>query len=105
MLATVLVDEIVCHYGVPIVSHSDQDANRTSSEIHHLCLLLGMEPTRTTAYHPQGDGKVERINRTLEAMLAKVVQANQQDWDTHLPNILCMYCTAIHEATQFTPYH
>ena len=105
VLATVLVNEIVCRYGVPTVIHSDQGANLTSSVIHHLCLLLGMERTRTTAYHPQGNGQVERFNRTLEAMLAKVVQANQRDWDAHLPKVLFAYRTAIHESTHFTPYH
>ena len=38
-------------------------------------------------------------------MLAKVVQANQRDWDTHLPKVLFVYRTAIHESTHFTPYH
>jgi len=42
VLATVLVDEIVCHYGVPVVIHSDEGANLTSSVIQHLCLLLGI---------------------------------------------------------------
>ena len=97
--------EIVCRYGVPVVIHNDQGANLTSSVIQRLCLLLGMERTRTTAYHPQENGQVERFNRTLEAMLAKVVQSNQRDWDTHLPKVLFAYHTAIHESTQFTPYH
>ena len=39
----------------------------------------GNRPHSTTAYHPQGNGQVERFNCTLEAMLAKVVQTNQRD--------------------------
>ena len=104
-LATVLVDEIACRYGVPRSIHSDQGANLTSAVIQHLCLLLGMQRTQTSAYHPQGNGQVEKFNRTLEAMLAKVVQANQRDWDVHLPKVLFAYRTAVHESTQFTPYH
>ena len=46
-----------------------------------LCKLLG---TRT-AYHPQANGQVERFNRTLEAILSKVVSENQKDWDSHIP--------------------
>ena len=49
---------------------------------------LGIERTQTTAYHPQGNGQVERFNRTLEAMLSKVVKENQKDWDLHIPKVL-----------------
>ena len=72
-LAIVLVDEIVCHCGVPTNIHSDQGANFTSAAIQNLCSLLGIGCTQTTAYHPQGNGQGERFNCTLEAMLAKVV--------------------------------
>ena len=44
-----------------------------------VCKLLGIEQTRTSSYHPQGNGQVERFNRTLEAMLAKVVSDHQRD--------------------------
>ena len=94
-LVTVLVDEIVCRYGVPTNIHSDQGANFTSSLIQHLCSLLGVGRTQTTAYHPQSNGQVERFSRTLEAMLAKVVQTNQRDWDIHLPKVLFAYHTAV----------
>ena len=66
---------------------------------------MGINQTRTTAYHPQGNGQVERFNRTLEAMLAKIVQQNQRDWDQHLPKVMFAYRTAIQEATGYTPFH
>ena len=92
-LATVLADEIV-RRGVPTNIKSDQGANFTSAVIQHLCSLLGMGHTQTTAYHPQGTGQVERFNRTLEAMVAMVVQANQRDWNVHLPRSFCLpYCS------------
>ncbi|XP_045489818.1 uncharacterized protein LOC111003211 [Pieris rapae] len=36
---------------------------------------------RTTPYHPQSDGMVERFNQTLERHLAKLVDSQQKDWD------------------------
>ena len=38
-------------------------------------------------------------------MLAKHVNKNQKDWDTHIPQVLMAYRTAVHESTGFLPYH
>ena len=103
-LAKVLVDEIVCRYGVPQCLHSDQGTNFNSEVITSLCKQLGIERTRTTAYHPQANGQVERFNRTLESMLSKVVNENQKDWDAHLPKALFAYRTSLHESTGFSPF-
>ena len=95
-LAKILVDEVVCRYGVPVYLHSDQGANLNSQIILSLCRHLGISHTRTTAYHPHGNGQVQRFNRTLESMLSKMVNENQKDWDIHLPKALFAYRTAIH---------
>ena len=50
-LAKVLVNEIVCRYGVPRYLHSDQGANLVSEVIKSLCATLGINRTQTTAYH------------------------------------------------------
>ena len=104
-LATLLVNEIICRYGTPSYLHSDQGTNFTSKLMAAVCKRLGIEQTRTSSYHPQGNGQVERFNRTLEAMLAKVVSDHQRDWDNHLPRLLFAYRTAIHETTGFSPFH
>ena len=73
ILATLLVNEIICRYSVPSSLHSDEGAYLTSNLMAAVCKHLGIEQTRTTAYHPQGNGQVELFNRTSESMLAKVV--------------------------------
>ena len=97
------MDEIVCRHGVPTVIHSDQGVNLIRNP--PCTSPIAWHGTQKDYYHPKGNGQVERINCKLEAMLAKVVQANQRDWDTHLPKVLFVYRTAIHESTHFTPYH
>ena len=104
-LATIMLNEVVCRYGVPSVLHSDQGANLCSSVVYSLCELLGIATTKTSAYHPEGNGQVERFNRTLESILAKTVDTNQDDWDSQLPKALFSYRTAVHESTGFTPFH
>ena len=68
-----------------------------------MCKLLDIQKTRTTPYHPQSDGMVERFNRTLEALLSKFVDHNQKDWDEHLQILLMSYRSAVHESTGCSP--
>uniref|UniRef100_A0AAV2IY46 Gypsy retrotransposon integrase-like protein 1 n=1 Tax=Knipowitschia caucasica TaxID=637954 RepID=A0AAV2IY46_KNICA len=39
-----------------------------------MCELLGIEKTRTTPFHPQSDGQVERFNATLQKTLAATAE-------------------------------
>ncbi|KAL5015610.1 hypothetical protein ScPMuIL_007309, partial [Solemya velum] len=65
--------------------------------------LLGINKTRTTAYRPESDGMIERFNRTMKNILSKYVQADQSDWDLHLPTVTMAYRSSIHETTGVTP--
>ena len=73
-----LVSSFICRYGVPYYTHTDQGKNFESSLISEICQLLGMTKTRTTPYHPQSDGLVERFNRTLLNMLSIFCQDNER---------------------------
>ena len=68
-----------------------------------MCKLLGIHKTRTTPYHPQSDGMVERFNRTLAAMLSAYVSTNQRDWDEQLPYVTMAYRSTEHETTGLSP--
>ena len=46
-------------------------------------------------------GKLNDLYRTVEAMIAKVVNENQYNWDARLPKALFAYHTAVHEITPF----
>ena len=68
-VARVLVNEWICRYGAPDTIHSDQGKNFDSQLFKETCQLLGIHKTRTTPYHPQSDGLVERFNQTLKTLL------------------------------------
>ena len=103
-LTSILMDEVICRYGVPQQLHSDQGSNLNAEVNQRLCQLLGIERSRTTAYHPEGNGQVERFNRTVEAILAKMVGEHQDDWDKHLQKAVFAYRTSLHESTGYSPY-
>ena len=103
-LAIVMLNEIVCRSGVPSCLHRDQVANLCSSVVYSLCELLRIATIRTPAYHPEGIDQVERFNHTLESILAEIIHADQDDWDSQLPKALFAYRTAVCETTDFTPF-
>ena len=72
--------------------------------MQELCLLCGAHKTRTTPYHPESDGLVERFNRTLLMMLAMFAGENKDDWDYLLPAVMMAYRFSVHESTGFSPY-
>ena len=55
--------------GLPQVLHSDQGTNFESTILKQTLQTYGVTKSRTTAYHPQGDGMAERFNRSLLQLL------------------------------------
>ena len=102
-VADVLVQGFISRFGIPSQIHSDQGPQFESHLFKSLCGLLGVEKTRTTPYHPQSDGMVERFNRTLEDMLSKVVNCHHRNWDDCLPLAMMAYRSSVHETTGESP--
>uniref|UniRef100_A0A8C2FFZ9 Gypsy retrotransposon integrase-like protein 1 n=1 Tax=Cyprinus carpio TaxID=7962 RepID=A0A8C2FFZ9_CYPCA len=103
-VAGVLVGKWICRFGTPRSIHSDQGRNFESTLFKELCRLLDMSKTRSSPYHPQSNGLVERFNRTLLTMLSLFVDENQTNWDCLLPYVMMAYRSSVHTSTGFTPY-
>ena len=89
--------------GIPEVLHSDQGRNFESTILRGTLEVFGINKSRTTAYHPQGDGMVERLNRSLLQMLRAYVDT-KEDWEKYLPLTLYAYRTAVHSSTGYSPF-
>ena len=77
--------DFICRYGAPDFLHTDQGKNFESTLISDLCKLLGIVKTRTTPYHLQSDGMIERFNRTLLGMLSSGILEEERNWEQILP--------------------
>ena len=89
LLPTALVN-VFSRFGIPDIVHSDQGRNFESMLLKQTLEAFGVSKTRTTAYHPQGDGMVERFNRSLLQLLRTYVE-EESDWERFLPLILHAY--------------
>ena len=102
--AEALFNSFIVHYGMPKRLHSDQGANFESRLIKELCDISGCQKSRTTPYHPQGNGMTERFNRSLLGMLGTLEPQQKADWKSHIAPLVHAYNCTRHESTGFTPY-
>ena len=94
----------VYELGVPERLHSDQGPQFESTIFQELCKQLGIKKTRTTPYHPQSDGMVERFMRTLKDMVAKYIDAQGLTWDRDVQAYAMAYNSAVHDTTGYSPF-
>ena len=101
-LAKFIFEEIICRHGTPKIILSDQGRNFISETVRILCEKFLIIHKFSSAYHPQTNGMVERLNRTLCESLAKV--KGTDEWDLHILAILLAYRTKRHATTGYTPF-
>ena len=65
---------------------------------------LGIKHTASTAYHPQTDGRTERMNRVLQEMLRNYISPAHENWDEYLDMAEFAYNNAYHESIKTTPF-
>lgn len=96
--------QLFSRVGVPDEIVTDQGTNFTSRLLQLFHQQLGISAIKTTPYHPQTDGLVERFNQTLKKMLQKFVADTGRDWDQWLPFMLFAYREVPQASTGFSPF-
>ena len=100
-----LIEEVFCRFLPPEQLHSDQGRQFESILIAEVCRLMGVQKTKTMAYHPQSDGLVERWNKTLLHNLSTCVKDHPESWEDYVRPICMAYNTSTHQTTGFTPFY
>ena len=103
-VANAIIDEWITNFGAPDVIHADQGWNFKSEIMQDICRIFVIEKTRSTPYHPQGNGQVERFNRIIADTLSKYCAEKPQEWDVYLPYINFVYNATVHRTTGATPH-
>ena len=103
-VAKLLWEKVLVHFGFPQRLHSDQGRDFESKIIKDLCKMAGIEKTRTTPYHPQGNGQTERFNRTLLGMLGTLDGDKKNDWPEYVAPLVHAYNCTKHSSTGYSPY-
>jgi len=97
-------DNIWKLYGVPKKILSDQGPQFASKFMKEFTKALETKKQLSTAYHPQTDGQMERINQEIEMFLWHYVNYQQDNWMDWLATAEFQYNNKKHAATGRTPF-
>ncbi|KAL4100898.1 hypothetical protein QTP88_020923 [Uroleucon formosanum] len=102
-VARAFVECCVCIFGIPTSILTDCGTNFLSDVFKNMCKLLDIEKSKTTPWHPQTNGYLERSHKTLKNYLRSFVDKDN-NWDKLLCYSTFCYNTTVHTSTDFTPY-
>lgn len=83
-VAAAVFNNWIARYGTPHTFKSDRGVQFVSKLFQQFAKILGAEHIKTTAYHPQANGKIEHFHLQLKASLS----IYGSDWTTKLSVVL-----------------
>ena len=104
-VARVLIKDFFHRLGIPKRIHSDKGKSFENNIITELCSIYGIQKSRTSPYHPQGNAQCERYNRSMHNLLKTLETEKKNKWPDHIQNITFMYNCTPHSTTGYSPYH
>ena len=96
--------KLFARVGVPQEILTDQGSNFISQLLAELYRLLHVHAIRTSPYHPQTDGLVERFNQTLKNTIRRTTSKEGKNWDKMIPYLLFAYREVPQASTGFSPF-
>ena len=79
---------IICKYGILKVLVSDNGKQFDNSAFRDFCSELGIKNHYSSPAHPQANGQVEVMNRTLLKIIKTLLEGVKGIWPDELPSVL-----------------
>jgi transposase InsO family protein len=95
---------VLCLHVVPKTIISDRGSQFVGRFCEQLHASLGTRMIHSSAYHPQTDGQIERVNQILEDMLRACVMEYTGSWGKNLSWAEFSYNNSYHESLKMTPF-
>lgn len=103
--ADLFVQNVWKHHSTPLHTVSDSGPQFNNQFLRRLYERLGIEPSFSTAYHPQSDGRSKRVNQAVEQFLRLYCDHQQDDWVDLLPMAEFAWNNTVNSSTGVTPFY
>ena len=100
-----LYNDYVLRFGLPARIMHDQGKEFENKLFSELERYTGISKSRTTPYHPQTNGCVERMNSTLLSMLRTLHESEKSKWHLSLNKLIFAYNCTRHDSTGYSPHY
>ena len=90
--------------GLPKSVQSDQGSNFMSGVFQQVMHELGIKQYRSSAYHPESQGALERFHQTLKNMIRSYCFDTKKDWDEGIHLILFAVRESVQESLGVSPF-
>ncbi|XP_022862336.1 uncharacterized protein LOC111382551 [Olea europaea var. sylvestris] len=95
---------VICRFGIPHSIVSDNGQQFDNRKMRELCDELGIKKDFSTPHHPQANGQVEAVNKTIKHTLKRKLDASKGAWVDELPHVPWVIRTTCRTATGETPF-
>ena len=99
-----LINHYIPTHGFPKRIRSDNGSHFKNHHMAEVENMLGLKHQFGSVYHPQSQGKVERMNLNIKNKLAKVMKETGVNWIDALPLVLMSIRHSINRVTGYTPF-
>ena len=90
--------------GLPKSVQSDQGSNFMSGVFEQVMHELGIKQYRSSAYHSESQGALERFHQTLKNMIRSYCFETEKDWDEGIHLLLFAVRESVQESLGFSPF-
>ena len=103
-IAKTLYEDYFLVFGFPSRLMLDGAPEFIGGILTALCDILHIKKLRTSPYHPQSNGAVERTHQTLMRMIGKLDPNCKHRWPDHIGSICHAYNTTRSQVTGYSPH-
>jgi hypothetical protein len=97
-------ERVWVHFGLPWTIISDRDSRFLSTFWSSLWSMMDTKLTKSTAFHPQTDGKTKVVNKMIVHILRMYNSKHPCTWDESLPYVQHSYNRSLHNSIGHNPF-